>query len=213
MANPASIWPQAECLRRPSERETRRLTHQEARLRRITERLLPVLRIATPGNPGPFGGGLGGMWKWLLAGALAFGAAPASAQTRDRAPRGAPAQSQGSTPRLAAATLFGLPAENGRVRWPFGLESLTPSDETKALRDQLELVLYFAATQAAEGKVNRVFIDFGLQDVRDLRQLLRRSEGAMHPNTYAEAMRFLDRAEHGLTKLKAMEPSPAGAYP
>jgi hypothetical protein len=153
------------------------------------------------------------MWKWLIAGALAFAAAPASAQTQDRAPRGAPAQDQDRTPRLAAATLFGLPAENGRVQWPFGLESLTPSDETKALRDQLELVLYFVATQAAEGKVNRVFIDFGLEDMRDLRQLLRRREGAMHPNTYAEAMRFLDRAEHGLTKLKAMEPSPAGAYP
>jgi hypothetical protein len=141
------------------------------------------------------------MWKWLIAGALAFGAAPASAQTQDRAPR------------LAAATLFGLPAEDGRVRWPFGLESLTPSDETKALRDQLELVLYFVATQAAEGKVNRVFIDFGLQDVRDLRQLLKQDKGAMHPNTYAEAIRFLGRAEGGLTKLKAMEPSPAGAYP
>src|SRR5205085_10721537 len=128
-------------------------------------------------------GGSGGAWKWLVAGAfaLALGAAPASAQ--------APAsdQDQDTKPRLAAATLFGLPAENGRVQWPFGLESLTPSDETKALRDQLELVLYFVATQAAEGKVNRVLIDFGLQDVRDLRQLLRREEGTMHPGTYAEA--------------------------
>ena len=156
--------------------------------------------------------GLGGLWTWLIAGALAFGVAPVSAQTRDRAPRGAAAQAQDSTPRLAAATLFGLPAENGRVQWPFGLESLSPPDETKALRDQLELVLYFAATQAAEGKVNRVFIDFGLQDVRHLRQLLRRSEGAMHPNTYAEAMRFLDRAERGLTRIKTMVPSPASAY-
>jgi hypothetical protein len=109
--------------------------------------------------------------------------------------------------------LFGLPAENGRVRWPFGLEGVTPSDEAKALRDQLELVLYFVATQAAEGKVNPVFIDFGLQDVRDLRQRLRRGEGAMHPNTYAEAMRFLDRAERGLTRIKMMGTGPAGAYP
>jgi hypothetical protein len=148
------------------------------------------------------------MWKWLIAGALAFAAAPASAQTQDRAPRGTAAQAKDGTPRLAAATLFGLPAENGRVQWPFGLESLTPSGETKALRDQLEVVLYFVATQAAEGRVNRVFIDFGLQDVRDLRQLLRRSKGAMHPNTYAEAMRFLDRAERGLTRIKTMEPGP-----
>jgi hypothetical protein len=156
---------------------------------------------------------MGRMGKWLIAGALAFGAAPVSAQYQDRAPRPAPAQDQDRAPRLAAATLFGLPAEDGRVRWPFGLESLTPSDETQALRDQLELVLYFVATQAAEGKVNRVLIDFGLQDVRDLRQLLKQGEGAMHPNTYAEATRFLDRAERGLTRIKMIEPSPAGAYP
>jgi hypothetical protein len=145
-------------------------------------------------------GALGGTWKWLLAGALAFGAAPASAQDQD------------STPRLAAATLFGLPAENGRVQWPFGLESLTPSDKAKGLRNQLELVLYFVATQAAEGKVNRMFIEFGRQAVRDLRQLLRRSEGAMHPNTYAEALRFLDRAERGLARINMLEPGPGGAY-
>jgi hypothetical protein len=164
-------------------------------------------RAAGPGGPG----GPGGVWKWLIAGALAFGAAPVSAQ--DTTARQAPAQAQDRAPRLAAATLFGLPAEDGRVRWPFGLEGLTPSEEAQALRDQLELVLYFVATQAAEGKVNRVFIDFGLQDVRDLRQLLRRNEGAMHPNTYAEATRFLDRAERGLTRIKKMETSPAGAYP
>jgi hypothetical protein len=109
--------------------------------------------------------------------------------------------------------LFGLPAENGRVRWPFGLESLTPSDEAKALRDQLELALYFVAAQAAEGKVNRVFIDFGLQAVGDLRQLLRRSQGAMHSDTYAEATRFLDRAERGLITIKRRGTDPGGAYP
>jgi hypothetical protein len=145
--------------------------------------------------------GLGGMWQWLLAGALAFEVAPVSAQAPDRAPR------------LAAATLFGLPADNGRVQWPFGLESLTPSEEAKALRDQLELVLYFVATQAAEGKVNRVFIDFGLQAVRDLRKLLRQGEGTMHASTYREAMQFLDRAERGLTRIKMMGPGPGGAYP
>jgi hypothetical protein len=146
--------------------------------------------------------GLDGAWKWLLAGALAFGVSPALAQDQD----------QDNEPRLAAATLFGLPAENGRVRWPFGLESLTPSDEAKAIRGQLELVLYFVATQAAEGKVNRVFIDFGLEAVLDLRQLLRQNKGTMHPRTYAEAVRFLDRAERGLIRIKMSEPGPDGAY-
>jgi len=115
--------------------------------------------------------------------------------------------------RLAPATLFGLPAENGRVQWPLGLRILQPADETKALREQLELVLYFVATQAAEGKVNRVFIDFGLQAVRDLRQLLKPREGFMHDFTYTEAMQFLDRAERGLTKIKKMETGPGGASP
>jgi hypothetical protein len=109
--------------------------------------------------------------------------------------------------------LFGLPAENGRVQWPLGLRILQPAEETKALREQLELVLYSVATQAAEGQVNRTFVDFGLQAVRDLRQLLRPREGIMVAFTYTEAMRFLDRAERGLTKVKMMETSPGGAHP
>jgi hypothetical protein len=98
------------------------------------------------------------------------------------------------------------------VQWPLGLRILQPADETKASREQLELVLYFVATQAAEGRVNRTFVDFGLQAVRDLRQLLQR-EGAMPAFTYTEAMRFLDRAERGLTKVKMIETGPGGAHP
>jgi hypothetical protein len=112
---------------------------------------------------------------------------------------------------MAAATLFGLPAENGHVLWPLGLRIL-PTHETKPLREQLEVVLYFVATQAAEGKVNHLFIDFGLQAVRDLRQLLKTQESTMHTVTYTEAMRFLDRAERGLTKIKMMDASPGAAH-
>ena len=144
--------------------------------------------------------GSGSRWTWLIAGAFTFGMAPASVQAQDR------------TAPLAAATLFGLPTENGRIQWPLGLRIL-PTSETKPLREQLELVLYVVATQAAEGKVNRVFIEFGLQAVRDLRQLLRPRESTMHAVTYVEAMRFLDRAERGLTQIKRIETSPGGAYP
>jgi hypothetical protein len=143
--------------------------------------------------------GPGGMWKWVIAGALTFGMAPASVQAQD------------TTPPIAGATLFGLPADNGRVQWPLGLRIL-PTDETKPLREQLELVLYVVATQAAEGKVNRVFIDFGLQAVRDLRQLLRPRASTMHAVTYTEAVRFLDRAERGLTRIKMIETSPSDVY-
>jgi hypothetical protein len=119
----------------------------------------------------------------------------------------------GQTAPIAAATLFGLPAENGRVQWPLGLRILQPAEETKALREQLELVLYSVATQAAEGRANRTFVDLGLQAVRDLRQLLRPREGTMVAFTYTEATRFLDRTERGLTKVKMMETSPGGAHP
>src|SRR5439155_26258163 len=100
----------------------------------------------------------------------------------------------GQTGRLAPATLFGLPAENGRVQWPLGLRILPPANETKVLREQLEVVLYFVATQAAEGKVNRVFIDSGLQAVRELRQLLRAREVTLAAFTYTESMLFLERS-------------------
>ncbi len=153
-------------------------------------------------------------WKWLIAGALAFAVAPVPARAQGTAASAAPAQYQDSTPRLetprlAGAALFGVPTKDGRVQWPFGLESLTPSDEAKALRDQLELVLDVVAEQAAEGKVNPVVIDFGLDAVRDLRQLLSQEKGSMHPKTYAEAARLLDRAARGLTRMKPAEPAPA----
>jgi hypothetical protein len=148
--------------------------------------------------------GLASMWKWLIASALTIGIAPQTVQAQDLIGNGQSGTGQ-STP-IAAAALFGLPAENGRVLWPLGLRIL-PTHEAKALCDQLELVLYFVATQAAEGKVNRVFIDFGLEAVRDLRRLLKTRELTMHAVTYAEAMRFLERAERGLTKLKKIETS------
>jgi len=145
--------------------------------------------------------GLGSIWAWLIASALTFGMAPASVQAQDT-----------SAP-IASATLFGLPSENGRLQWPLGLRFLPPDRQTKPLREQLEFVLYFVATQAAEGKVNHVFIDFGLETVRDLRRLLRPRKGIMLEFNYTEAMRFLDRAERGLTKIKKIETSPDGSSP
>jgi hypothetical protein len=119
----------------------------------------------------------------------------------------------GQTAPFVAATLFGLPTEGGRMQWPVGLRILSPANETKALREQLALVLYVVATQAADGHVSPVFIDFGLQAVGDLRQHLRRREGSMSDLTYTEAMRFLDRAERGLTRVRRIATSPGGAYP
>jgi hypothetical protein len=145
--------------------------------------------------------GLGSVWKWLIAGAVTVGIAPIAVQAQD------------STPPIAAATLFGLPAKNGRVQWPLGLRLLAPGDETKALHEQLELALYFVATQAADGKVNHVFIDFGLRAVRDLRRRLKLRQLSMADATYAEAVRFLDRAERGLNEIKLIETSPNGASP
>src|SRR5262249_42558220 len=114
---------------------------------------------------------------------------------------------------VAAATLFGLPAAAGQLQWPLGLRTLAPANQTKALRQQLDLVLSFVATQAAAGQINRAFIDEGLQAVREFRQLLRPCEGAMADVTYTDAMRFLDRAERGLTKIKNIDSSAAGASP
>jgi hypothetical protein len=146
-------------------------------------------------------GGLGGMWKWLIAGALTFGIAPGSVLAQD------------TGERLSSATLFGLPAEKGRVKWPLGLRILPPADESKALREQLEVVLYFVASQAAEGKVNGVFIDFGLDAVHDLRKLVRADREHTSADTYKEAMRFLDRAERGLTRIKRADSDPDAASP
>src|SRR5262245_21623211 len=113
----------------------------------------------------------------------------------------------GQAASIAASTLFGVPAQAGQLQWPLGLLTLPPAAETKALRQQLDLVLPFVATQAAAGQVNRAFIDEGLEAVRAFRQLLRPCEGAMADVTYTDAMRFLDRAERGLMKMKMIETS------
>jgi len=124
-----------------------------------------------------------------------------------------PVNAQEAIDRLAAATLFGLPARDGRVQWPLGLRILAPANEAQVLRDQLEVDLYFVATQDDEGKVNQVFIAIGLQTTRDLRQLLRRRHESMAAATYTDAMRFLDRAERGLTQMNAIATSSDGAHP
>jgi hypothetical protein len=158
-------------------------------------------------------GGSGRVGKWLIVGALAFAVAPAPARAQGTAPPAAAPRDKDKAqrlevPRLAGAALFGLPTKDGRVQWPFGLESLTPSEESGALRNQLELVLDVVAQQATEGQVNGVLINFGVGAVHDLRQMMRQSKGTMHPKTYAEAERFLDRAERGLTRLKGAEAGP-----
>jgi len=152
----------------------------------------------------------GSMGKWLIAGAFTFALAPVAVQAQEKLGHGQ--TGTGQTPPIAAATLFGLPAEKGRVQWPLGLLVL-PADEAKPLREQLELVLYVVATQAAEGKVNGVCSDFGLEAVRDLRQLLRPHKTAMQDVTYTEAMRFLDRAERGLNRIRMIETGSGGAHP
>jgi hypothetical protein len=154
---------------------------------------------------------LGGLQKWLIAGALTFAIAPVSVQAQDMTGYGR--SGTGQTPPIAAATLFGLPAENGRLQWPLALRILPPANDTQVLREQLELVLYYVASQAADGQVNRAFIDLGLQAVRDFRQLLKPHERTMPAVSYSDAMRFLDRAERGLTKFRTTETSPRGAYP
>jgi hypothetical protein len=114
-------------------------------------------------------------------------------------------QSDADRPRrLAAASLFGLSAENGRVQWPLGLRLLPPGEPT-AVRDQLEVVLFLVATQSTDGAVNPTFIQLGVEAASDLRQWLRRRQWVMPENTYAEATRFLNRAERGLILIRASE--------
>jgi hypothetical protein len=67
------------------------------------------------------------------------------------------------------------------------------------------------ARQAGEGRVNGVVVDLGLDAVHDLRSQLRPNKSIMYPDTYARAMRFLDRAERGLNRFKRMETPPRDA--
>jgi hypothetical protein len=138
-------------------------------------------------------------WKWSVVGILILGIASVSTV-------------QAQEGSAAAATLFGLPADHGRVKWPLGLQVLRPSGEATALREQFELVLYYVANEAANGKVNPVLNDIGLETVRKLRQLVKSRKETMRAAAYAEATRFLDRAEGSLTEIAKLGTNPEGAY-
>jgi len=159
------------------------------------------------GNPYPSGNSDAGS----LLMSPGTGGAPAAAPGNAYGGMGSGQPQTGERPRIEPATLFGLPAENGHLQWPLGLRILAPANETKALRGQLEVVLSFVAMQAAEGQVNSAFIDEGLEAVREFRQLLRPCEGTMADVTYTDAMRFLNRAQRGLTRIK--EAAGRDAYP
>src|SRR5262249_34412249 len=58
-------------------------------------------------------------------------------------------------------TVLGVPVERGRVQWPLGLRVLPPAKETKALRDQLDIVLPTVANQAVAGQTNTTLVREG----------------------------------------------------
>jgi hypothetical protein len=106
-------------------------------------------------------------------------------------------------------TASGVPNDQGRLRWPLGLEILGGSltgHEVNELRAQLSALFQEAAEQAAKGAADPKLLQEITRTVNRLRDLLtrdRRERGRLPGAVYDEAERFLNRLRHAEAVLRA----------
>jgi hypothetical protein len=106
-------------------------------------------------------------------------------------------------------TASGVPNDQGRLRWPLGLQILGgPETGHKAdtLRAQLSALFQEAAEQAAKGSADAKLLQEITRTVNRLRDLLtrdRRERGRLSGAVYDEAERFLDRLGDAEAVLRA----------
>jgi hypothetical protein len=108
----------------------------------------------------------------------------------------APSPEQSSISRVLTASR--VANENGRLRWPLGLQILgngQSGHQADELRGQLDSLFQQAAAQAADGAFDPKILDQISQDVDKLRTLLihdRDDRGVLAAAVYDEAERFLN---------------------
>jgi len=98
---------------------------------------------------------------------------------------------------------LGVPSEDGRLKWPLGLQILRPESQTQALRQQIDALLQEAAGEAVSGHGDQRKIDEIRQATDKLYALLRTNgKDRFFPSTYRESERFLNQLESGLKTLQ-----------
>ncbi len=99
----------------------------------------------------------------------------------------------------------GVPNDNGRLRWPFGLR-LAGAPEITQLRDQIEGLFRYAAFQAALGPVSPNLEDELARALKELHTVLRQDHDQGKGMTYVqydEAVIFLNELDSARRVLAA----------
>jgi plastocyanin len=134
------------------------------------------------------------------------------AASEDYAARFQPSAAEISMSRVLTAS--GVPNENGRPRWPLGLQVLaSPGTDERDLRDQIDQLLGEAADQGASGPVNPNLVQELNRAVGEFRRLMQqdRPDRYVIPRAdWADSERFLNRLEHAGKVLEAGLATPAG---
>jgi hypothetical protein len=97
---------------------------------------------------------------------------------------------------------FGVPSDNGNVKWPLAFRLMSP-DQRREMLEPMESQLRVAATQAASGKANPKIADEARVSVAKLRQWLRGRRPDLAEGTFMEADRFLRRIDDALDAIKS----------
>jgi ribosomal protein L29 len=88
-------------------------------------------------------------------------------------------------------------SDNGGIAWPLAFRLMSP-EKRRELREPAETQLAAAVAQAAAGQVNPQLVDEARLSVARLRQWLRSRRADLAEGTYADAVRFLQRADDAL---------------
>ena len=122
---------------------------------------------------------------------------------------GSAAPSPEETAVSKVLTASGVANDNGRLRWPLGLQILGGPEsgpQADALRGRLGALFQEAAEQAAKGPANPKLLEEITRAVDRLRDLLTRDRderGLLPMAVYDEAERFLDQLKDAEAVLRA----------
>jgi hypothetical protein len=123
----------------------------------------------------------------------------ASAQPNGGIPAYTPSASQAKQTSVLGA--FGIPNEDGAVKWPLAFRLMTP-DQKMDLLDPLESQLKVVATQAASDKASPTVLRQAAQNVGNLYKWLRPRRPDLAEGTYREADAFLAKLDEALKTIR-----------
>jgi hypothetical protein len=112
-----------------------------------------------------------------------------------------PAYGGGATSKRTALDGFGVPTEDGAIRWPLAFRLLSP-DKRAELLDPLQSRLDVAAQQAAAGRANPTIVRDARDDLDRLARWLRSRRLDLAEGSYSEADAFLTRIDNALRAMR-----------